>query len=298
MSDPVDVVIVSHNSEHVMDPLLDSLPAAFGPVRYRTVVVDNGSTDNTRQVVARRGEVLLVRSSNVGYAAGINRGVRELRGSGPILVLNPDVRLRPRSAQTLVESLVDSKAGVVGPRIEDADGSLVLSMRREPTLRRALGVGRGLATWSEYVREHDAYEREQVVDWLLGAALLIDRACFTACGGWDESYFLYSEETDFCLRAKQRGWDTRFIPSATVVHIGAQSGTSDTLHAMQIYNRVRFFGRRHGRVATAAYLLVAVLSETSWWLRGHRQSLAALRALVHRPSRPPELRSPPAFLPR
>jgi GT2 family glycosyltransferase len=295
----VTTVVVTYNSAHVIDGLLDSLGPALDGIGSDTVVVDNSSTDDTVEVVRRRTDCRLVQAPNLGYSAGINRGVASSTGTGPILVLNPDVRLELGSVRRLLEALRLPRTGIVAPRVLDADGSLVPSMRREPTLARNLGLGRtGHPVLSEYVEEPDWYDTPGISDWALGAVLLVSRECHDAVGGWDESFFLYSEETDFCLRAKDRGFVTRYTPEAVATHIAGQSGRSPRIHAMQILNRVRLYRRRHGAVASAAYYALSVLSELSWVLRGHRNSRGALKALLWKPARPAELGLTRSLVPR
>lgn len=301
MRGPADVtaVVVTYNSAHVVDGLLDSLPAALDGLSVRTIVVDNSSTDHTLDVLHRRSDCEVVSAPNLGYAAGINRGVAAAPGDSPILVLNPDVRLTPGSVRTMRDALTRPGIGIVGPKVVDAEGTLVPSMRREPSLTRAVGLERtGLALFSERVIRPERYEHAQTCDWALGAVLLVSRECHTALAGWDESFFLYSEETDFCLRARDQGWGTWYEPAAVVTHIGGQSGVSARIHAMQILNRVRVYRRRHGLPAGAAYHLLCVASELSWLLRGQRFSRAAVEALLRRSRRPAELGLPAAFIPR
>jgi N-acetylglucosaminyl-diphospho-decaprenol L-rhamnosyltransferase len=296
----VDVcaVVVTYNSAHVVGDLLDSLPAALDGLRAEVVVVDNSSTDSTATLVAARDDCRLVPAPNRGYSAGINAGVAASRSAAPVLVLNPDLRLAPGSVRTMLAELGRDGVGIVAPRVRDDDGRLVLSLRREPTLARALGLGgTGWAWSSEYVTDLAAYERAQVCDWALGAVLLVDRRCHDALGGWDESFFLYSEETDFCLRARDRGWATRYVPAAQAVHIGAQSGQSPRIHVMQIVNRVRLYRRRHGAVLAWPYLALTVLSELSWLVRGHRHSASAVAALLSPRRRPAELAAGDRLLP-
>jgi N-acetylglucosaminyl-diphospho-decaprenol L-rhamnosyltransferase len=293
------IVVVTHNSAAVVGDLLDGLPAALAGLSADVVVVDNGSTDGTGELVARRTDCTLVLEQNRGYSAGLNRGLRTVRSAGPVLLLNPDVRMHPGSIPPLVAALSRSRTGVVVPRLVDDTGRLAHSLRREPTLARAVGLGRtGRPALSEAVVESAAYESPGVADWATGAVMLLSRECYDAVGGWDESYFLYSEETDYCLRARDLGWSTRYEPSATAVHIGAQSGQSPRIHAMQIVNRVRLFRRRHGPAASSLYLLLAVASEASWVLRGSRRSPAAIRALLVPRWRPAELGCSDRLLPR
>lgn len=287
MSVDVVAVVVTYNSAHVVAGLLDSLPQALDGLSAEVVVVDNGSTDGTVAVLEKRSDCKVVRSANVGYSAGINRGVREGAPTGDILVLNPDVRLEPGAVKHLVAAASPSGTGVVAPRIQSEDGGLFLSLRRAPTVLRALGLNRtGVPLLAECVTNRADYERSAVVDWALGAVLLVTRDCFEALGGWDESYFLYSEETDFSLRARDQGFLTRYEPAAVAMHIGGQSGQNDHTHVMQIVNRVRLYRRRHRRLPTVVYYGLTVLCELSWLARGQRQSQAAVLALL-RPSRRP-----------
>lgn len=299
MPEEVLVVVVTYNSSHVISGLLDSLPSAFQGVGYRVVVVDNDSTDGTADLVRRRGDCHVVEAPNLGYAAGINRGVAAHAGAGPIFVLNPDVRMGAGSVQPLLGALQDLRVGISVPRVLDEDGHLSKSIRREPTLPRALGLGRTRWSWlSDTVGEAAAYDRAQPCDWALGAVMLISRECYEKLGGWDESYFLYAEETDFCLRARDKGWLTWYVPEATATHIGGQSGQNSKTHAMLALNRVRLYGRRHGRAATTMYFAANVIGELSWIARGYPLSKAAVRALLLRSARPAELGLASSVLPR
>ena len=286
----VAVVIVTYNSAHVVGDLLDSLPKALDGLTADVVVVDNSSTDGTAELVAAIGTCRVVRSANVGYAGGINRGVREATPAQAILVLNPDVRLHPGSLPPLLAALREPRVGIAAPRVLSSQGELQLSLRREPTLPRALGLTKTrLAVFSEYVYDPSAYARPCTVDWALGAALLMSRECYEALGGWDETYFLYSEETDLSLRARDAGLLTRYEPRSVVVHIGGQSGRSSRTYAMQIVNRVRLYRRRHGLLASWAYYWLMVANQMSKVPRGRRESWHAVVALLRPRRRPAEL---------
>ena len=179
----VAVVVVTYNSAAVVGELLESLPAALGSLHADVVVVDNGSTDETCAVVAARDDCRLVRSTNTGYAAGINRGVEHARAADAILVLNPDVRLTPGSVERMAAELSRPGVGVVAPQIRNPDGGLARSLRREPTLLRALGLTRtGLPALSEYVGHDSDYLVGRCVDWALGAVLLVSSECHGALG--------------------------------------------------------------------------------------------------------------------
>jgi len=285
----VGVVVVAYNSAGMIARLLDSVPAALAGTSADIVIVDNGSVDGTAELVERLG-YRVVRAPNLGFAAGINRGVRELPDAAAILVLNPDVQLRPGAVPPLLAALELPGTGVVAPRVLEEDGSLSRSLRRRPSLGRATGLNRtGLPFLSEYLVREEEYAGPRVVDWALGAVLLFSRECFDRLGGWDESFFLYSEETDFCLRAADVGLATRYEPASVAVHTGGGSGRNDRTHVMQIVNRVRLYRRRTGRWAAVPYWALTVLSELSWAARGHRQSRASVVALLRPSRRPAEL---------
>lgn len=295
----VAVVIITYNSANVIEDLLRSLPAALGDVRARTVIVDNSSSDDTAAIVGARDDCSLIVAPNRGYAAGINIGAAAIPDCEAILILNPDLRLAAGSVPTLLATLRSSDAGIVAPRVLGPDGRLFRSLRREPSMARAAGFGfTGHAAVDEYVSDPAAYATPGVVDWALGAALLVSRACHGALGGWDETFFLYSEETDFCLRAADRGWTTRYVPDAVVTHLGGGSGQSARTYTMQILNRVRLYARRHRTIAGWSYYTLAIVRELSRLARGRRDSGAALLTLLVPPRRPVELGCSDSVLPR
>jgi N-acetylglucosaminyl-diphospho-decaprenol L-rhamnosyltransferase len=299
MHPAVDIVVVTYNSAHVVTDLLNSLPSALGGIAANVIVVDNGSTDDTVEVLQQRTDCRVVQSENVGYAGGINRGVKEGTGAEAILLLNPDTRLHEGAVAPLLDALAEPRTGIVAPQILSQTGRLEFSLRREPTLLRALGLSRiRIPRLSEYVQESNAYTIPHVVDWALGAVLMMSRECFDALGGWDESFFLYSEETDFSLRARDLGLLTRYQPQSVAVHIGGASGRSNKTHAMQIVNRVRLYRRRHGQAAAWCYFWLTIASELSWVARGHSQSRAAILALLRPSSRPAELGCSRGMLPK
>ena len=283
----VAVVIVTYNSAGVIGALLDSLRGAVGTLNHRTVVVDNGSSDGTAELVRRRGDALVVEAPNLGFGAGINTGVDALAGSGPILVLNPDVRLGQGSVETLAHALPSPRTGIVVPRLRNGDGSTARSLRREPSIPRSVGMGDShVPLLSEIVNSAEDYERMHPVDWATGAVLLISRECFDTVGGFDEAFFMYSEETDFCLRARDAGLLTVYVPQAAAAHIGGGSGRNPDLYAMQVLNRVRLYRRRHSFGATLVLFALTVAREAAHALRGDNNSRRAIGALCRDADKP------------
>ncbi len=294
----VDIVIVTYNSALVIEALLDSIPDATDDVRSSVIVVDNGSIDSTREILLKRSDCKVIVSHNGGYAAGINRGVREGSNSDAILVLNPDAKLHKGSIRHMLNALAVPGTGIVAPRIVSESGETQLSLCRDFTLLRALGLTRFKSSaFSEYVQEPEAYEKPHAVEWACGAALMMSRPCFDILDGWDESFFLYSEETDLALRARDLGISVRYEPQAVVMHIGGGSGRSGKTYAMLAINRVRLYGRRHNRIATWCFFWLMVAKELSWAARGHGERRFSASALLRPSLRPVELKSSSSLLP-
>lgn len=298
MSIDVAAVIVTYNSAQHIAGLLDSIPAAMGQLSYSVVVVDNGSWDDTVNLLEARTDCSVLRSTNNGYAAGINMAVRASPDAEAVLILNPDATLDPDCVVRMQEVLCQPRVGIVAPRVREAEGNLSPTLRRGPTLARVGGLSfTGIPIFTERIEDPLEYELEHEVDWAVGAILLVGRTCFTALKGLDESFFLYSEETDFSLRAKDAGWATMYTPNAGAMHIGGGSGESSTTHTMKILNRIRLYRRRTGDVRAAIYFGLTVVTEVRRALLGHDKSWPTVRALLRPSHRPPMLGASTSLLP-
>jgi len=284
---PCTAVIVTYQSAAHIGALLEALQAErISGLDLEVLVVDNASTDNTSEVVARFDWVTFMPSGgNLGYAAGVNIGSRLVPKERALLVLNPDLVTAPGTVAQLLDGLERPGVGVVVPRMEDVDGVLVPSLRNEPSIGREfidaiLGsqAARVPTGWSGMVWDPRAYESEQFPDWAVGAALLVSSRCRAAVGDWDERYFLYSEETDFLRRVRAAGLLVRYEPTAVVRHISGGSGTSVGLYALCAVNTVRYYRRYHAWLPSVVFAGEAVLRQL---LRGRRPAARlALRTLL------------------
>lgn len=291
-SERVVVVVVLYNSADLLPDLVASLPEGLAEVPYELVAVDNASSDDSVEVVRALAPeaTVVVTGRNAGYAAGINAGVAAAAPHTAVLVLNSDVRLEPGCVPAMLAALRRRGAGIVVPRLIDAEGEAIDSLRREPTVLRAFGdallgaqrAGRYHAL-GEVVTNRRGYTVEQRSDWAEGSTQLISAECWQACGPWDESFFLYCEETEFDLRARDHGYATWLAPQAHAIHLEGGSGISNRLWVLQVTNRIRLFRRRHGRLATALYWLATLIREGSRSLLGRSNSRADTRALLRPP---------------
>jgi N-acetylglucosaminyl-diphospho-decaprenol L-rhamnosyltransferase len=287
----VAIVVVTFNSAAVLPVLIDSLPEGLAGCTWSLVVADNDSKDGTVELARSLapGARTVEMGRNAGYAAGINAGLAAAEPASAALILNADTRLRPGSVAAMLAGLEEPGIGIVVPRLVDENGVLGPSLRREPTTRRSLAdavfthrvLGR-FDSWSEAVTNPESYSRPTRSDWAAGPVLLISDACMVACGPWDESFFLYSEETEFCLRARDRGFALMLTPDAEVEHLGGGSSLSPKLWSLVVVNRVRLYRRHHNGLASAAFWLVAVLREASRALLGRETSRQALATLLSR----------------
>jgi len=262
------IIVVTYNSAGHIGKLLEGLPAATPGLRIRCLVVDNNSHDETVSILRSRDDVTVVEAgANLGYAGAINMGRSLIGPCSATLILNPDLLLESGAVVELYRALGQANVGVAVPMLLNLGGELYPSIRREPSLTRAFGDAVFGAHWaskpgwlSETVRDRCAYQAAHHVAWAGGAALLIAEDCDDAVGEWDEErFFLYSEETDFAVRARRQGYRICYVPTARAYHEDGGSGRSPALAALMAVNRVRYYEKYHGRLASALFRAVVAL---------------------------------------
>jgi len=223
------------------------------------LVVDNASGDGIAGRLAARvpSARVVAEPANLGYGAACNRGARET--ARPLLLfLNSDAYVRGGAIDALVRALdADPRAAAAGPRLLHADGSLQPSIRRLPSPRRIFLESSGLAAlaggrepFAGHTKTRADHGRAQPAEALMGAALLVRRDAFEEAGGFDESFFLYAEETDLMARWKKAGRRVLFVPDAEVVHDGGRSG-GDWLFGRLHDSLARYAAKHHGAAAGA-----------------------------------------------
>jgi GT2 family glycosyltransferase len=263
----VSIVVVSHNTRDVLARCLGAV-AGSG---HEVIVVDNGSQDGSPALVrARFPSVRLVEEENRGYGAGLNTGIRSASG-GWILVLNSDAW----PVGTGIERLVafaegDPRIAVAGPRLVNPDGTLQRSVRGFPTLWRLATEYFFLRKLGPRTRALNAFyaggfdhDRTVEAEFLMGAALLCRRAALEEAGGFDEAFFMFSEEVDLCYRLREAGWRVVFVPDARFVHLGGQSTRLDwgPMFREQVRGHLRFLAKHRGpaEAERARRLMLAAL---------------------------------------
>ncbi|MDO6143609.1 WecB/TagA/CpsF family glycosyltransferase [Paenarthrobacter aurescens] len=285
----VAVVVVTYNNAEDVGPLVASLRKEAHNVSIKVVVADNSPDERTLLELAHHPDITAVRTGgNLGYAGGINAAMALAGDAGSYLILNPDLRVEPGAVAAMLKRMNAQGAGVVVPVLLDDDGTIYPSLRREPGVLRALGDAalgsyvKGRPGWlSEMDFDPESYVHGHRVDWATGAALLISSAAAEAVGAWDERFFLYSEETDYCHRVRDAGFSIWFEPAARMWHERGGSGSSPALVALMSVNRVRYADKYLGRGRALAFRGVVLAAEVARLNKaGHRD--AALAVLSQR----------------
>jgi GT2 family glycosyltransferase len=246
------IIVVSTNEGHWLEACITTAFEHAGTATLDFVVVDNDSSDGTRDLVESRfPQARVVSSSNRGFAHGNNRGL-ETTSARYVLFLNPDTEVVSGTFGELVDML-DARphVGLVGVRQVMPDGELSPTIRRFPNAARAFGEAFASERWpvhpswaGERVLDPAAYEREGDCDWTSGSFMLARREALQSAGFLDERFFIYSEEPDLCLRIKRAGWSVRHLPQMTIIHHAEKGGVRPRMSAQGGFAR-RQYAHKH-----------------------------------------------------
>ena len=287
------VVIVHYRTPALAVACLRSVAPEIAAIPgSRVVVVENASCDGSAEQIAAalRSEgwtgwaSLLVAERNGGFAYGNNQALRAaLASEDPpefVQLLNPDTLLRPGALRALLEFMErHPDVGIAGSRLEDRDGSVQLSAFRFYCLGGELAGTVGLRLLDRLLATSvvapPAREEAHPTDWVCGASMMIRRRVFEDAGLFDECYFLYFEEADFCLQARRAGWSCWYVPESRVVHLRSQStGVGDLSTPMPPYwfrSRRHYHLKNHGGSYLLATNLIWLAGFASWRLRRRLQ---------------------------
>jgi GT2 family glycosyltransferase len=259
----VSAVIVNWNTCDLLDACLRSL-RSWADEGIEVVVVDNGSSDGSRELLAQAWpEVrVIANAENRGYQTANNQGMRAATGD-VLLLINADAMLTAGCLDGLIERLRrDPEAAVVGPRLVYGDGTFQRwTAGRLPTLRAAVSyfffidhvLPRSSLWLGADVREAFA------PGWVSSACMVVRRCALDDVGFMDERFFAYMDDVDLCARMGAAGWTVWYEPSVTAVHLMGQSTKRQTgaasPHALSSY--VRWYGMHHGRLALSIFRVVA-----------------------------------------
>ena len=292
----ISVIIVSYNVRELLRQCLRSLEEpGNSAVIDEVIVVDNASRDDSAAMIRQEFPrvVLIENAANPGFTAANNQALRIARGA-QILFLNPDAEVTPGALVRMSTYLNENpRVGVLGPKLRFPDGTIQSSRRRFPTLLTALlesTVAERCWPENDTVRHFRVSDRDdntvQDVDWLVGACLLARREVVDSVGGFDERFFMYSEELDWCRRAKSVDWRVTFLPTAEVVHHEGKSSEQNLVRRAINFSesKCRYFEKYYGwqvGLALRFYLLAnttfEVLLELGKLGLGHKRQLRRAR---------------------
>ncbi len=283
------IVTVNYCTPHHMIECIESVIRERETLpSLRMVIVDNHSGDDSVEIIGaylagHRLEswvTLVAAPRNGGYAYGNNLAIRSAFDAGftpqYIWFLNPDTRIRPGAGRVLIDFLeCHEKAGMVGSRLEDEDGSAQISTFRFPSpaseFASAMQLGLLDRILHRYLVPMPLSDKPVQADWLAGASLMMRARLIDDIGWMDEAYFLYFEEVDYCVAGRRNGWEIWYVPESRVYHaVGAATGISDHRKkaprrpAYWFESRRRFFIKNFGRLR-ALFSDLALISGYSLW---------------------------------
>jgi hypothetical protein len=279
----LSVIILNYNTRDLLRACLRSVFASvLAPNAERSrglevIVVDNCSRDGSAEMVeAEFPQAHVIRSPrNGGFAFGNNLGLRVARGRY-LLLLNPDTETPPDALAALVSFMdAHAEAGVVGPRLVRADGSLDLACRRsfptpEVSLYRILGLSKLFPKSRRFARYNMTYLDEHAlaeVDSVVGACMMVRREAMDQAGLLDEEFFMYGEDLDWAYRIKQHGWKVYYNPAAVILHYKRESAKQRPVKTItEFYRAMLIFHRKH--YAAQTFFLLNWLIIAGVYLRG------------------------------
>jgi N-acetylglucosaminyl-diphospho-decaprenol L-rhamnosyltransferase len=287
----LSIIIVNWNVADLLKACLQSIAASpLEAYTIETIVVDSASTDGSVEMVSDHFPQvkLLPQTENLGFSRCNNIGLETATGRY-IFLLNPDTEIVGNALVQMIAYMdANPTVGILGPHTLNSDGTTQSTRRRFPTL--ALGFIE--STWLQnfvpkslldhYYAADVADDSVSEVDWVQGSALLARREVYTQIGGLDEGYVMYSEEMDWCKRAKTAGWRVVYFGLATIVHHGGKSSEQATArkHIHFQESKLRYFRKFHGWFPAQALRLFLLLSylwqiaiESLKSALGHKRSL-------------------------
>jgi N-acetylglucosaminyl-diphospho-decaprenol L-rhamnosyltransferase len=284
----LSIIIVSWNVSRMLAACLDSIRA--DGLNIETIVVDSASVDDTTTMLRTRYPhvQLLAQTENIGFTRANNIGLAAAKGRY-LLLLNPDTEIIGDAlTQMIVYMDAHPDVGILGPHTLNTDGTTQSTRRRFPTATVALFESTWLQPYApaslldHYYVKNTPDDGVFEVDWVQGSALLARREVYEQIGRLDEGYVMFSEELDWCKRAKLAGWHVVYLGTAQIIHHGGKS-TEQVVARRHIHfqeSKLRYFRKYHGRLF-ASVLRLFLLANYLWQLAieytksllGHKRNL-------------------------
>lgn len=244
----LSIIILSHNTK---DLLAQTLASIKPKLTHEIYVIDNASSDDSASFIKHHyPKINLIKlHKNMGFAAGNNFGLKKAKGKY-LLLLNSDTQIVSSALEDSVAYLrKHAQVGILTPKLSLPDGAIDLACHRGfPTPSNSFYYFLGLEslfpnhqTFSSYHQTWKDFDTTHQVDAVSGAAMFIRRQVVEDVGLLDERFFMYAEDIDYCLRAKNRGWQVVYFPKAQIVHFKGSSGTRSPDQNLKSQTRTHFY---------------------------------------------------------
>ena len=301
---PVDlsIIIVSWNVVDLLmeclDSVLENSVVQLLPKnehrRIEVIIVDSGSSDNTVGMVQKHFPrvKLLAQEENIGFTRGNNIGLEAAQGRY-IFLLNPDTIVLGNALGEMIKYMDENPdVGIIGPYTMNTDGTIQSTRRRFPTVPLAFFESTWLQPFAPKSMLDHYYVRDVPdisvvdIDWVQGSALMARREVYEQIGGLDTGYVMYSEELDWCKRAKEAGWRVVYFCGAQIIHHGGKSSEQvpANKHILFQQSKLRYFRKYHGRFVAQSLRLfllsnymLQILIEGAKGLLGHKRKMRFAR---------------------
>lgn len=285
------VSIINYRTAKMTIAAVQSVLDVLGPDEARVIVIDNASGDGSADEIAawieQSGETRaeLIRSvTNSGFSGGHNQGMAAVPGAEFYLILNSDALLRPDFfAPLLAAAEADPRAGLFAPRLEWEDGTPQQSCFRFHGIASEMMRGAETGPLSRLLRRHevalDLPPDPDQIEWVSFACVLLRGDMVREIGPMDEGYFLYFEDSEYCLRARRAGWRAIYVPEARAVHFRGGSGPVKAMAAAKKRMPTYYWRSRTRFLRQAAGPLGPLLGNLAW---GLGRAVAWLRLLTGR----------------
>jgi len=254
----LSIIIVNWNTRDFLAQCLDSVYDTASDLELEVIVVDNGSTDDSVDMLKVRFPWvhLIANEENVGFVKANNQAIAHCQGRY-VLLLNSDTQVLPGSLVEIIQFMdKHPNAGIAGVRLLNPDGTFQASYTPFPTLWREFLILSGLGRWlvrPSFPGLGSQIEKgpQKIKGYMEGAFLTARREAVDQIGGLDEHIFMYAEDVDWCYRFQQTGWEVWYLPQAPIVHYGGQSSKKrrGRMEAELYRSRVYFFRKYYGQVA-------------------------------------------------
>lgn len=265
-SNNVDIVVVNWNAGHQLYDCIRSIQKYGVPCVANTIVVDNASNDGSEKTVENMtGVQVICTGKNLGFGKACNLGAQNSK-SEYLLFLNPDAALYSDTLPkvlSFMQNPINAKVGICGVQLIDEFGHISKSCSRFPSAMNfvfhTIGLDRFFPKLGHFMTEWD-HKQTREVDHVIGAFFLVRRVVFDALKGFDERFFVYLEDLDFSLRARNAGWHSVYFADVEAFHAGG--GTSNKIKATRLFYDLRsrlLYSFEHFNLFLACLVLVSTL---------------------------------------